>query len=529
MEQLVSSMRQDSTSASNPTRTENMAREANSQTRDDSPADSSHSTAGTTQGEHSKLLNYQRVLTDTVPDPIILSDDEPEGAESGTDYSDLDFDLNIDLDLTTEDGSRSLHNPDSWLAGDDDFDSGTTFNSSHLAAECHNNDSNNGDGVIDTAKRLRSAGRPRPVSPRAATYQTSKLQVNTEGTKRSADHIDNGVFSQLEDDAFDVFAKDDNVDSDDAHSRKRRKLTTISLRDLTLNSAIPKLPNRRDNTQSPQPGLAAAGPQQIEFKSAPLRELRRRGVTRRDLYKRLTSPVKLATTATTASAALKSTELEEPPSGSPVAEPNQELEIGNIVGQKRVRWAEDKEDPANTTTDDVEEDSPISSVDVPSRAVAATLSGAEQESEEIAVHGYLILKTHQSQVLYCLTFSQESLPRPLRGGRQQDVFIDQSERVSLVAEPNQEWTVRKIIGQKIIDEEMHYQVVWEPTWVPESELAGAKELVDGFVAKSQHPQAGIGAGRGKQAVRAAPGTSRQPDAQGRVGPPKRRGRPRKQK
>jgi hypothetical protein len=65
--------------------------------------------------------------------------------------------------------------------------------------------------------------------------------------------------------------------------------------------------------------------------------------------------------------------------------------------------------------------------------------------------------------------------------------------------------------------------------VPESELAGAKELVDGFVAKFQHPQGGIGAGRGKQAPRAAAATSGQPDARGKAGPQKRRGRPRKQK
>jgi hypothetical protein len=157
------------------------------------------------------------------------------------------------------------------------------------------------------------------------------------------------------------------------------------------------------------------------------------------------------------------------------------------------------------------------------------LSGAVQESEEIAVYGYLILKTLQSKVLYCLTFSQESLPRPFERGQQQDVFVDQSEQIGLVAEPNQEWAVCKIIGQKMIDEEMYYQVVWEPTWVPESELAGAKELVDGFVAKFQYPQGGIGAGRGKQAPRAAPGTSRQPDARGKAGLQKRRGRPRKQK
>jgi hypothetical protein len=135
----------------------------------------------------------------------------------------------------------------------------------------------------------------------------------------------------------------------------------------------------------------------------------------------------LATTATTASAALESTDLEEPPSGSPVTEPNQEWEISNILSQKnvvgkgtddpnkedyscktnatgsnigdllrslkRVRWAKEKDDLANTTPDDMEEDSPTISGDVMSRATASTLSGAVQESEEIAVHGCLTLKT----------------------------------------------------------------------------------------------------------------------------------------
>jgi hypothetical protein len=45
---------------SHPTLAENMAKEANSRTRDDSPASSSHSIAGTTQGEHSKLLNFSK-------------------------------------------------------------------------------------------------------------------------------------------------------------------------------------------------------------------------------------------------------------------------------------------------------------------------------------------------------------------------------------------------------------------------------------------------------------------------------------
>jgi hypothetical protein len=84
-----------------------------------------------------------------------------------------------------------------------------------------------------------------------------------------------------------------------------------------------------------------------------------------------------------ASAVLESTDLEEPSSGSLVTEPD---------------------DPANLTPDKVEEDSPTSSVDVLNQATAATLSGAVQESEEIAIHRCLTLKTLQSEVLYCLTF-----------------------------------------------------------------------------------------------------------------------------
>ncbi|CZT41151.1 uncharacterized protein RSE6_00859 [Rhynchosporium secalis] len=37
-----------------------------------------------------------------------------------------------------------------------------------------------------------------------------------------------------------------------------------------------------------------------------------------------------------------------------------------------------------------------------------------QESEEIPIRGYLTLKTVESKVVYCLTFSQELLPEPGR-------------------------------------------------------------------------------------------------------------------
>lgn len=52
------------------------------------------------------------------------------------------------------------------------------------------------------------------------------------------------------------------------------------------------------------------------------------------------------------------------------------------------------------------------SLNVSYHATTATSSVSIQESEEIPVHGYLTLKTIESKVVYCLTFSQEFLPEP---------------------------------------------------------------------------------------------------------------------
>ena len=51
-----------------------------------------------------------------------------------------------------------------------------------------------------------------------------------------------------------------------------------------------------------------------------------------------------------------------------------------------------------------------------------------------------------------------------------------------IADPSAQWEIRKITGQKMVGRERHYQVEWKDTWMPESELAGAKELVDAFIA-----------------------------------------------
>jgi len=57
------------------------------------------------------------------------------------------------------------------------------------------------------------------------------------------------------------------------------------------------------------------------------------------------------------------------------------------------------------------------SLNVSYQATAATSSVSMQESEEIPIHGYLTLKTIESKVVYCLTFSQELLQEP--GGTSQ--------------------------------------------------------------------------------------------------------------
>jgi hypothetical protein len=73
--------------------------------------------------------------------------------------------------------------------------------------------------------------------------------------------------------------------------------------------------------------------------------------------------------------------------------------------RKRARRAKD------TEHSDVETPS-THSLSVSHQATAATSSCSIQESEEIPIRGYLTLKTIESKVVYCLTFSQDLLPEP---------------------------------------------------------------------------------------------------------------------
>jgi hypothetical protein len=91
-------------------------------------------------------------------------------------------------------------------------------------------------------------------------------------------------------------------------------------------------------------------------------------------------------------------------------------------------------------------------------------------------------------------------------------------------DPNHQWGIRKIIGQKMVGRERHYRVQWKDTWMPESELAGAKKLVDTFTAND----GGGTRGRKRPLKRCRPATG-QLDTRGGEEPKKRRSRPRKQK
>ena len=75
---------------------------------------------------------------------------------------------------------------------------------------------------------------------------------------------------------------------------------------------------------------------------------------------------------------------------------------GPTYSQKRAKRAKDTEHNKVET-------SPTYSLDVSNQAITATSSGNIQQSNEIPIYKYLILKNINSKVMYCLTFSQDLL------------------------------------------------------------------------------------------------------------------------
>jgi hypothetical protein len=69
IDELLSGMKQESIDSGS------MAERVDSGTRGGSPADSTRSTEGSSQGEHLRFPIWPRQLTHPIPDPIILSDE----------------------------------------------------------------------------------------------------------------------------------------------------------------------------------------------------------------------------------------------------------------------------------------------------------------------------------------------------------------------------------------------------------------------------------------------------------------------
>jgi hypothetical protein len=263
------------------------------------------------------------LLTHPIPDPIMLSDDESVGAESETDYSDLDIDPRAKSD------SGPPH-PDGEPADGNGFGPGTTPTSDSLAADHPEDGSKSNNGIVNDAQLRLSANRPGSASPghESVTHRASKLRVNTDMTQRCTSYVNVDVTKELEDGEYSVSTEERDEDGDDTHSTKRSKLSAVS--DGNMSKLWDDQP---DNTQFPQPGPAVTSLHRSVWEIDHLpKQLRRRGATRdvRRKRPRTTAPTRLASTASTVSASLGSTDLEDPKSVALLAAPGQEREIRDI-------------------------------------------------------------------------------------------------------------------------------------------------------------------------------------------------------
>jgi hypothetical protein len=379
------------------------------------------------------------LLIYTIPDPIMLNDDESMGAESETDYGGLD------VGLRTRSDSDSLYVTDNKPADGDSISLRTIHTSGRLAADHPDDGNKNNNGLVNDTQLRLSANRPGSASPghRSAIYQASKLRINTDITQGNTNYVNLDVTKELKEGEFSVFAKKRDEDDNDTYSMKRSKSSTVSGDDPAFDGNMSKLQDDLpDHAQSLQPGPAATSLHQSDLKDHLQEQLRRSptgNVGRKRPY--MTAPIRLANTASTVSAALGSADLEEAQPNALTAAPveDQERELrdinlemvndrdytnksdaaGSQIGgrprsRKRVRRTKDTED------DDVAAPS-THSLDASYQAAAVTSSDGIHESEEIPIHGYLTLKTIKSKVVYCLTFSQEVLPHTRDRGQRQDI------------------------------------------------------------------------------------------------------------
>ena len=196
---------------------------------------------------------WPRLLTYPIPDPILLSDDESVGAESETDYSDLDVDPRAKSD-------SGLSHLDGEPADGEGFGSGTTRVSGSLATDHPNDGNKSNNGIVNNARLRLSADRPRSASPghSSVTHQAGKLWVNTDLTQGSTSYVNLDVSKGLDGECS-VSAEERDGDSDDTRSTKRSKSSTVSGDNPAFDSNMFELRDGQpDYTRSPQQGLAAA-------------------------------------------------------------------------------------------------------------------------------------------------------------------------------------------------------------------------------------------------------------------------------
>jgi hypothetical protein len=282
--------------------------------RGDSPAGSSRLTAGSTQGGHITFFEFCKgLLTHTIPDSIILSDDEPLATGSETDYSE------VDLGPRAKSDSDSPHVTDSGS-----FGLGTTFISGCPVSDHQDEDGDN-SGVPDDDKLRLAANylRPRSVSPgQTFTHQASKMQVDTDITQGTMSSMNLDV-AEVDDQGFDIFTnRSDKQDRSDAGARfsGRQKLSDIHQNNSTFDSGISAHNGSRDHAQPLQLDLAAPH-QQPDPTPEPLPAAHgaRKSAPRHARNKRPRS-TGLATAVSTASTVLKSTNLKIRQSRAPATD-----------------------------------------------------------------------------------------------------------------------------------------------------------------------------------------------------------------
>jgi hypothetical protein len=380
-----------------------------------------------------------------IPDLNILSDDESMSVQSEADYSGLEVDLRAKSD------SDSPHMADSELAdvvGDGNgFGSGTTDTCDGPAVHRPRNDDDCNNGVVDNAQLRLTADRLGSASSShvSIAHHASITRVDTDTTQESTNDVDPGVPNEFEDRGSDFFAEgsdEGDEDNNDTRSTKRSKLFTVSDGNPAFGSNMSQLQDDQpDHAQTLQLDPAAVYPHQSDLKNDYLPKLLPRrgaiGHVRRE-RPRATAPIGLASTASTIIAALETDDREEAQSHPLDTAPDPERRLrdvdlemvddgsaddpddgdyadessaaGSQIGRRprsrkwvgRTKVMEDNEVAALSTY----------SINALHQATADTSSSGMQESEEIPIRGYLTLKTMESKVIYCLTFSQELLPEP---------------------------------------------------------------------------------------------------------------------